>query len=148
MMFKHILIPTDGSSRSVAAIDRAVRFAKEQGARVTGIYVAPPEQRHILEDMASMHAQLPGAASAAARRAGRKPLREVSRTASELGVPCDVVCAVNERPYEEIVRTAHRAKCDLIYMASHGRTGLSRLLLGSQTSKVLALSKVPVMVIR
>jgi nucleotide-binding universal stress UspA family protein len=147
-MFKHILVPTDGSPRSVAAIDRAVRFAKEQKARVTGLYVAAPEQRHILEDMSSMHVRLPGTASDAAERAGRKYLQAVSRTAAKLGVRCDVVCAVGERPYEEIVRTANRGKCDLICMASHGRTGLSRLLLGSQAAKVLALSKVPVMVIR
>ena len=147
-MFKHILVPTDGSSRSVAAIDRAVRFAKEQGARVTGLYVAPSEQPHILEDMSSMHVRLPGTANDEARRAGRKHLQKVSRAAAGLGVRCDVVCAVGERPYEEIVRTANRAKCDLIFMASHGRTGLSRLLLGSQAAKVLALSRVPVMVIR
>jgi nucleotide-binding universal stress UspA family protein len=147
-MFKHILIPTDGSSRSVAAIDRAVRFAKEQGARVTGLYVAPPARIFLPEDMSSMHVRLPRPDSATARRAGRRHLREVKQTAAEFGVPCDVVCAVNERPYEEILRTARRNECDLIYMASHGRTGLSRLLLGSQTSKVLALSKVPVMVIR
>jgi nucleotide-binding universal stress UspA family protein len=147
-MFKHILVPTDGSSRSVAAIGRAVRFAKEQGARVTGIYVVPPEQRHILEDVSSMHVRLPGTASDAAQRDGRKYLQAVNRAAAKLGVRCDLVCAVGERPYEEIARTAVRAKCDLICMASHGRTGLSRLLLGSQAAKVLALSKVPVMVIR
>lgn len=147
-MFKHILIPTDGSSRSVAAIDRAVRLAKEQGAKVTGLYVAPPETPVFTEDMASMHYRLPRPGSARAHHLGRKYVKEVKQTAAEFGVPCEVICAVSERPYEEIVRTAHRAKCDLIFMASHGRTGLSRLLLGSQTSKVLALSKVPVMVIR
>jgi nucleotide-binding universal stress UspA family protein len=146
-MFKHILLPTDGSSRSVAAIDRAVRFAKEQGARVTGIYVAPPEQRLMRDDMSSMH-RPSSSGSARARSIGRRYLREVVQTASEFGVPCDVICAVSERPYEEIARTAQRSKCDLIYMASHGRTGLSKLLLGSQTNKVLALSTVPVMVIR
>ena len=147
-MFKHILIPTDGSSRSVAAIDRAVRFAKEQNARVTGIYVAPPEHTVLRDDAASMHYRPPRPGSAGAHRLGRKHLKEVTQTAAELGVQCEVFCAVSERPYEEIVRAAERAKCDLICMASHGRTGLSRLLLGSQTTKVLALSKVPVMVIR
>ena len=147
-MFKHILIPTDGSSRSVAAIDRAVRLAKEQGARVTGLYVVPPERLVFPDDTASMRYRLPRPDPARAHRLGRKYVKEVKQTATELGVQCDVICAESERPYDEIVRTANRAKCDLICMASHGRTGLSRLLLGSQTSKVLALSKVPVMVIR
>jgi nucleotide-binding universal stress UspA family protein len=147
-MFKHILIPTDGSSRSVAAIDRAVRFAKEQGARVTGLHVAPPERRPIGDDMSSMHYRPPRTTNARAHRISRKYLQEVKQTATEFGVPFELVCAVSERPYEEIARTAQRSKCDLICMASHGRTGLSRLLLGSQTNKVLALSTVPVMVIR
>jgi nucleotide-binding universal stress UspA family protein len=147
-MFKHILIPTDGSSRSVAAIEKAVRLAKEQKGRVTGLYVAAPAQRVLVEDASSMHYRLPRTHGDGAHPASRKYLREVSQTAAELGVPFDVVYAVNERPYDEIVRTANRLKCDLICMASHGRTGLSKLLLGSQTSRVLALSRIPVMVIR
>jgi nucleotide-binding universal stress UspA family protein len=147
-MFKNILVPTDGSPRSVRAIARAVRLAHEQNARVTGVYVSPAYRQEIRDDMASLRYKSPQASAAAARRNADRHLREVRQTAAEFGVPCELVRAVGDRPYDEIVRTANRMKCDLICMASHGRTGLSKLLLGSQTSRVLALSKVPVMVVR
>ncbi len=148
-MFKNILVPTDGSSRSVRAIEKAVQLAHEQNARVTGLHVGTPVAgARPAEDAATLRYGSPRHRATHARRLGGKYLAEVRHTASELGVPFDVVYAVSERPYDEIVRTANRMKCDLICMASHGRTGLSKLLLGSQTSRVLALSRVPVMVIR
>ena len=147
-MFKHILIPTDGSSRSMAAVERAVKLAREQKARVTGLYVAPPLEPVFHDDTSSLRLRPPRLDGARAQRLGRKYMKELKMTAAELGVPCEVICTESERPYEEIVRAARRNNCDLICMASHGRTGLSKLLLGSQTAKVLALSRVPVLVIR
>ena len=147
-MFKNILVPTDGSELSRRAIKRAVTLAKEQKARVTALHVAPPYEVPGGEDAAMYRYVTPQQHAAGAAAAARSHLRVVERAASRAGVACDSVHAMSQFPFDEIVRTASRRKCDLICMASHGRTGLSRLLLGSQTSKVLALSKVPVMVIR
>ena len=147
-MFKNILIPTDGSPLSRKAIKGAVRLAKEQNARVTGLYVAPPYNPRVIEEAAVVQFISPQEYAARTTVIARRHLKAVVRVASAAGVACDSLHAYNEYPYEEILRTARRKKCDLIYMASHGRRGLSRLLLGSETSKVLAHSKIPVMVCR
>lgn len=147
-MFKNILVPTDGSPRSNRAIKQAVQLAKEQKARVTGIFVAPAYNPVMREEMTTMNIESPRQHAARAQADARKRLRPLEKAASQAGVPCELLHAVSDYPYDEIVRAATRKKCDLIYMASHGHTGLSRLLLGSQTNKVLALSKVPVIVTR
>lgn len=147
-MFKNILVPTDGSELSGRAIKRAVILAKEQKARVTALHVTPPYELPGGEDAATYRYVTPQQHAAGAAAVSRRHLGAVEREASRAGVACDSVHATSRFPFDEIVRTASRRKCDLICMASHGRTGLSRLLLGSQTSKVLALSKVPVMVVR
>jgi len=147
-MFTNILVPTDGSPRSERAIKQAVQLAKEQQAQVTGIFVAPAYRPDVREEMSSMNVESPRRYAERAEALARKRLRPLEKAASEAGVPCELLHAVSDHPYDEIVRTANRKKCDLIFMASQGRTGLSRLLLGSQTSKVLAMSKVPVIVTR
>lgn len=147
-MFKNILIPTDGYPLSRKAIKGAVQFAKEQKARVTGLYVAPPYNPKVSDDTAVIHVVSPQEYAARTRAIARRLLKPIEKAASAAGVACDPLYAFNDYPYEEILRTARRKKCDLIYMASHGRRGISRLLLGSETSKVLAHSKVPVMVCR
>lgn len=147
-MFTNILVPTDGSPRSERAIKQAVQLAKEQQAQVTGIFVAPAYRPDVREEMSSMNVESPRRYAERAEALARKRLRPLEKAASEAGVPCELLHAVSDHPYDEIVRVANRKKCDLIFMASHGRTGLSRLLLGSQTSKVLAMSKVPVIVTR
>ena len=147
-MFKNILVPTDGSAVSRRAIRQAVQLAREQKARITGLHVVQAFQPEWHEDAAVVRYTTPQQHAASAKAVARRHLQVIERAASAAGVPCVSVHAMGDRPYEEIVRAASRGKCDLIYMASHGRTGLSRLLLGSQTAKVLAMSKVPVMVIR
>jgi nucleotide-binding universal stress UspA family protein len=148
MMFKNILVPTDGSARSKRAIRQAVQLAKEQNARVTGLYVAPAYRPSMQEEMPTLHFETPQKHAAKAKTLAHKHLKPIEKAASAAGIPFDLVHAASDYPYDEIVRTANRRKCDLIYMASHGRTGFSRLMLGSQTSKVLAYSKVPVIVTR
>ena len=125
-MFKHILIPTDGSPRSARAIKAGLRLARETGARITGYHAADPVDRET----------------------ARKHLAPLERAARAAGVPFDTVMDNPPTPYEGIVRLARRLKCDAIVMASHGRRGISALLLGSETSKVLAHSKIPVLVCR
>jgi nucleotide-binding universal stress UspA family protein len=83
-----------------------------------------------------------------AKALARKHLQVIERAAAARGVPCKTLHAASRYPYDEIVRTARRRKCDLIYMASHGRRGIARLLLGSETGKVLAHAEIPVLVVR
>ena len=147
-MFQNILVPVDGSALSRKAAKNAVRLAREQKAKLTAVYVSPPYTPKAGEAMAMVHFESPQAYAARASVIARKCLGFVQRTASAAGVRCDAIHASGDFPYQEIVRAAERAKCDLIHMASHGRRGISRLLLGSETSKVLAHSKVPVLVQR
>ncbi len=148
-MFKNILVPTDGSALSRKAIKGAVRLAKEQNARVTGLFVASPYQpRAVGDDIAVTRFVTPQQHAENVRAQARRHLEAVEKAAAAAGVPCDALHVMNSYPHEGIVRTAERRKCDLIYMASHGRRGISRLLLGSETSKVLAHSTIPVLVCR
>jgi len=147
-MFRNILIPVDGSPLSRKAIRGAVQLAKEQKARVTGLYVAPPYRPEYREEMTVAQFVTPQQHAATTRAVARRHLAAVERAAAAADVRCETLHAEAMFPFEEIVRTARRRKCDLIYMASHGRRGISRLLLGSETSKVLAHSPVPVLVCR
>lgn len=147
-MFRNILVPIDGSPLAHKAIKSAVKLAGEQKARVTALYVAPPYNPRVGEDIAVVHFISPQAYADRAHVAARQYLKVVEKAAAVAGVRCDSLLAFNDFPFEEIIRTADRKKCDLICMASHGRRGISRLLLGSETSKVLAHSKIPVLVVR
>ena len=149
-MFRNILVPTDGSPLSRRAVEYAVRLAKEQKARVTGLWVGPAWEPNLY---AYGNSVPPGFVSrkqhaARVRRAGARYLRAVAQAAKAAGVRCKCICAEGAFPYLEIIKTARRGGCDLIVMASHSRRGISRLLLGSQTSKVLALADIPVLVCR
>lgn len=145
-MFKNILVPTDGSTLSRRAIRQAVQLAREQGARVTGLHVVPPYSPDIREDFSSRNFVSPQEYAKRSAAAARGHLKVIERAARAAGVACETLHAASSFPHDEIVRTAQRKKCDAIYMASHGRRGIARLLLGSEASKVLALSKVPVII--
>lgn len=145
-MFKHILLPTDGSDLSLRAIERGVALAKAMGAQVTGFHAAPPfhvfayetpqleyTREQYLRVSAEQAANMLGTIEAAARTAG---------------VPFESVSTVSDHPYEDILQTATERGCDLIVMASHGRRGVKGLLLGSETQKVLTHGTVPVLVYR
>jgi nucleotide-binding universal stress UspA family protein len=145
-MFKHILLPTDGSELSAAAIQQGVRFAKSIGARVTGLCVMPEEHRFFYET------EIPKEAlerlTRQCREAAEKYLAAVEKEAKEARVGCDVVYERSDYPYDAIIRVAKQKGCDLIMMASHGRRGVGALLIGSETQKVLTHSKIPVLVYR
>lgn len=147
-MFKNILVPTDGSALSQKAVKQAIRFAMEQNARVTGLYVSAPYKPDFREETAVHHFVSPQEYAARAKAVADRHLKVVQSAAKAAGVSCDVVHASSDFPHDEIIRTAQRKKCDLIYMASHGRRGIARLLLGSETSKVLAQATIPVLVCR
>jgi len=147
-MFKHILIPTDGSPLSAKAVAAGIALAKESGARVTGY--------HVLEAVPARLYAFPyrGEEEAIAefeqrrQEAARKHVADIARTARKQGVPFEPVVQTARTPYEGIVRAAQERDCDLILMSSHGRRGLARLAVGSVTDKVIQMSKIPVLVYR
>jgi len=147
-MFKNILVPVDGSSLSLKAARIAARLAREQKARLTAFYVAPPYRPYVREETSVTQYESPQQHAARTKAAALKVLRAVERVAAAARVPCKSLFVPGDFPYADIVRTARQRKCDLIVMASHGRRGISRLLLGSETSKVLAHSAIPVLVCR
>jgi len=145
-MFKHILLPTDGSPLSEAAVEKGIDFAKSIQARVTALCVVPKEYPSYYE------AEIPGGfmdkAAAECKANAKVHLAALTRVAQNEGVTCDVVMETSDQPYEAIVNLAEQKGCDLIMMASHGRRGVGALLLGSETQKVLTHSKIPVLVYR
>lgn len=147
-MFSNILVPTDGSTLSHRAIKRAVQLAKEQNARVTGFYVGPSWKPGGNDESVPYGFVSPQQHAANVKKTAARILDVVQKASAKAGVPCTCSYSTHDHPYLKIVEAAHRNGCDLILMATHGRRGISRLLLGSETSKVLAHSKVPVLVCR
>jgi len=145
-MFKHILLPSDGSPLSEAAMRKGIQFAKTINARVTGFCVGP-ELRHFGFD-ADIGPEFKKQAAAAVQAEVAKNLLAIEKAAKEAGVPCETAQEKSDQPYEAIIAAAQKGQCDLIIMASHGRRGVQGLLLGSETQKVLTHSKIPVLVYR
>jgi nucleotide-binding universal stress UspA family protein len=145
-MYKHVLIPTDGSDLSSTAEAAGLTLAKSLHAKVTAVTVTRPFQFIGTEPML-MIATAPEYEQAQAARAA-KTLERVKATAAAIGVPVETTRVVSDQPYDAIIATAKERGCDLIFMASHGRRGLSGLILGSETVKVLTHAKIPVLVYR
>ncbi|WP_312548780.1 universal stress protein [Massilia sp.] len=145
-MFKHILIPTDGSELSERAVLAGVSFAKEGGAQVTGVTALPEFRTFTLDS--DMIETTEDEYLAASERRGDKFLATIVDAARVAGVTCNTVLARSDRPAEAILQTARERGCDLIIMASHGRHGIGSVLLGSETQKVLVQSAIPVLVYR
>ena len=146
-MFKHILLPTDGSAITASVLKKCLVLAKENGATLTGVHVlvnsrvfayqsgelaAEARERHLRETEA--HA--------------RQFLAEIACAAEGAGVACDTLLVRHEQPYQAILDAARERGCDLICMASHGRQGVAGMLLASETQKVLTHSPIPVLVMR
>jgi nucleotide-binding universal stress UspA family protein len=147
-MFKKILVPTDGSAPAARAIKQAVRLAREQDAEIVGFYVGPPWSMPVYGEYLPPEVLSEEVHVRAVKDAADRYLREVRNAAAAAGVKTRCYHVLGEHPHEEILKAARQNHCDLIVIASHGRRGLSRLLLGSETSKVLARSRLPVMVCR
>jgi nucleotide-binding universal stress UspA family protein len=147
-MFKHILVPTDGSPLSTESVRRAVAFARETGALVTFFFAKPDYPVAFYGEGALIDPTTPDKFAEMADRQATEVLDACSRVAAEAGVGCTAASSISDVPYEAIIDAAEAAGCDLIFMASHGRRGLSGLLLGSETQKVLTHSKIPVLVYR
>lgn len=147
-MYKHLLVPSDGSDLSNNAVGRAIAFAREGAARITVLHVMP-------EYIPPAFAEFPAAGQAsfteftkATEESARIVLDAAARSATEAGVECETVSLRHTQPWRAIIDTARERGCDLIFMASHGRRGLSALVLGSETNKVLTHSTIPVLVFR
>ena len=145
-MYHHILIPTDGTSLSFRAVEHGVALARVLGANVTLLTVTEPF--HVFTIDAKQLEDTPQEYKQRMRTVAAEALAAAVSIARNAKVPYDEVHAEDEQPYEAIVRTAATKGCDLIVMASHGRRGMSALLLGSETMKVLTHSKIPVLVVR
>lgn len=147
-MFKHILLPTDGSNLSSKAVKRGIEFAGKIRARVTALHVVPEFKFMADEGITPLNPVLKKRFEDEGRARAREMLDAVAKQARRRGVRCATLSVASDLPYQQIIAVARNKKCDLIMMASHGRRGLSGLLLGSETSKVLTHSKVPVLVVR
>jgi len=145
-MFKHILLPTDGSELSEAAIQKGIQFAKSINAEVTGFHVILPFhvfslRMGILEDTKEQYERQ-------SKDQAEQFLGVIKKAAEKADVSCDTDYITSSHPYEMIIKAAEKKGCDLIMMASHGRRGLQGLLIGSETHKVLTHTKIPVLVFR
>lgn len=147
-MYKHILIPTDGSAQSAHAVAQGVDLAKAMGARVTGLFVAPAPTPLVFDGMLPVGYMQPDEHAAMTARAAARYLEVIDKAAKQAGVGCECVTVTGEYPADAILDIAAKRKCDLIVMASHGRRGLAGVLLGSETQKVLTHAKTPVLVCR
>lgn len=147
-MFKQILVPTDGTTLSLRAAKNAVRFAKVDGASITAFYAAPEYHPNIAGDYMPANFVPLSVFEKQIRKTADKYLGQIKKLAAVGGVPCSGVCASSDSPYQAIIKAAKANKCDLIFMASHGRGGIAGLLIGSETNKVLTHCKLPVLVCR
>jgi nucleotide-binding universal stress UspA family protein len=147
-MYKHILIPTDGSELSRKAIDAALEFAREQHAKVTAFTAVPEYQIPSEVELMAKRAVSLERYEQQAMQMAHETLEPVEQNARAAGVDCDVDYSLSDQPYQAIIRAAEKHGCDLIFMASHGRRGISALIHGSQTQGVLTHSTIPTLVYR
>jgi nucleotide-binding universal stress UspA family protein len=145
-MFKNILVPTDGSDLAAKAVEQGILFAKEIGAKITVVTVTEPF--HFLSVETSQLEYIPIEYEKHSKAHAEKVLGIVSASAKSAGVTCETLHMEHGQIYQAIIEAAEARKCDLIVMASHGRRGVSAVVLGSETVKVLTHSKIPVLVYR
>jgi nucleotide-binding universal stress UspA family protein len=146
-MYRHILIPTDGSELAEHGVTNGLSLAKSVGAKVTVIVIEEPfNWLSVSETQAQRASEEFAKHTEQIKRHAGSVLDRVANAAKQAGVPCDTVQVENVQPYQAIITTARDRGCDLIVMASHGRSGLSALVLGSVTNKVLTHTKTPVLV--
>jgi nucleotide-binding universal stress UspA family protein len=147
-MFKHILIPTDGSPVATKAIKAGVALAKEMGASVTGFYAIEPPPTHMYGEGYLSERSLVAELERRAKEVARESVDQIADAARKAGVACDTTISKAVVPYKAIIAAAEKNNCDAVFMASNGHRGLAGLLIGSVTQKVLTHSKIPVLVFR
>lgn len=147
-MFKHILVPTDGSPLSTETVKRAIGFAREAGARITFFYAKPEYPVAFYGEGALIDPTTPEKFAEMAEQQAKEILGACEALAQTDKVPSTSLAVTSDIPYEAIIEGANAVGSDLIFMASHGRRGLGGFLLGSETQKVLTHSKIPVLIYR
>jgi nucleotide-binding universal stress UspA family protein len=147
-MFKNILVATDGSNLSAKAVALAIRAAKCFGAKLTVCFATTRYTVGAYGEGVLYDADSEGKYDKLCREEGARILDAVARKTAAAGVKTNITQTVASAPWQAILATAKKSKCDVIVMASHGRRGISALLLGSETQKVLTHSKLPVIVVR
>jgi nucleotide-binding universal stress UspA family protein len=149
-MYKHILVPTDGSALSLKAAKEAAELAKSMKAKITTVYVVPPFHPPYDGDGVAFTpaGYSPALHEAQHARYADAAFAKVEAAAARANVKVARLKVTGEAPWRSIIDSARTKKCDVIVMASHGRGGIGTLILGSETNKVLAHSKTPVLVCR
>lgn len=147
-MFKHLLVPTDGTEFSMATVRRAATFASDASARITFLNIEHAFPAMYLGEGAIMDESAPAKFYQQADSQAHQILSSAEEIARAAGVQCTSLILVCESAYEAIIEAAEKNACDLIFMASHGRSGIGRLLVSSVTEKVLSHTKIPVLVYR
>ncbi len=147
-MYKHILIPTDGSETAEKAVAAGIEFARESGAKVTWFTAVPEYEIPSEAELMTRRALSMEDHNKRSREAAEMVLAGPAHRAHSAGIACETDYAQNNQPYEAIIAAAKRHGCDLIFMSSHGRRGLPALVLGSQTRDVLTHSTIPTLVYR
>ncbi len=146
-MYTKILLPTDGSALCDSATQKGIEFAKFAGASVVCFH-AIPATSYLIYTEAGPSDILAEQFERDAKVRGQRLVEALEHRARDAGVACESVLVTNDHPWEAIIEAADTKGCDLIFMASHGRRGLSAMLLGSETARVLTHTKIPVMVYR
>jgi nucleotide-binding universal stress UspA family protein len=147
-MFKRILVATDGSTLSKKAVASAIALAAQNGAELVGVTVVPVYPKNYFDGAMTVSIDDIGRVEAQWTAAAQAKLDAVAARAKVAGVAFKGVAPSSDLVGETLIKTANKHKCDLIVMASHGRKGLKRLLLGSETQHVLTHSTLPVLVLR
>lgn len=145
-MYKHILLPTDGSELANKGVRHGLELAKAIGAEITLLTVSAPY--HVFTANIQMLEDTSDSYRRRTQEAGDAILGKFADAAKEMAVKCDTVRVEHEHPYEAIIDSAQAKGCDLIVMASHGRRGTKAIVIGSETLRVLTHSKIPVLVYR
>ena len=147
-MFKHILIPTDGSKTADKAVQAGIEFARDANAKVTALVAMPTYPTPSRNQLISGKYEPIEKYEERTLAQGEKVLERVLKMGKASGVTVKADVVLSDTPHEAIIKSAKRNGCDLIFMASHGRTGLQEFLHGSQTHEVLTRSTIPTLVYR
>lgn len=145
-MYKHILIPTDGSPQSRRAVAGGIALAKAVGAKVTGLFAAPPATPIIYRNNLPVGFTTPRDHARMIAESAARYLGVIEEAAKKAGLHCEVMSVTSDYPADAILDIAKKRKCDLIVMATHGRRGIKSILMGSETQRVVTQAKIPVLV--
>jgi nucleotide-binding universal stress UspA family protein len=148
MVYHHLLVPSDGTQLSLRALDQALALAKALGSQITLLHVQPPLPVPLVGMGDMLDPATVDSLSQTAEKESARILQQGQAAGQAAGVALRTEVVKQDLPYRAIVEAAKRHGCDLIVMASHGRKGLSGLLIGSETQRVLLHAPIPVLVVR